>query len=240
MPNLFHASRNPLSLYDLRAINHQGDFAASTISIVIHAGRRSVSTYGLLKKQRVPQSYGAQHRPPFFKRRELHGSLQRDRPPLYESPENLEIQTAITEWTVAGCGEKGQQEIRVTRQQGPYVSALQKALNRLRTTGYGWIYPTGAKVYPSWGLVSEKGEFDQKTYTSLKGFQDWANRFNRAIAHDVGIKYGGAPRTRAYKKEYYGVRERIKPDGIAGPVTLTALDEVLGRFRYNEKREGKR
>ena len=160
---------------------------------------------------------------------------------LYHNPQMpLRSKLLSPQGQLQAAARKGSKKYVKRSHQGPHVSALQQSLNRLRTAGYGWVYPTGAKVFPSWRVVSVKGEFDQHTYAALKGFQDWANRFNRANAHHVGVTYGGAPGTRAYKKEYYSVRERIKPDGIAGPVTLNALDETLRTFTRQEKREGKR
>ena len=112
-------------------------------------------------------------------------------------------------------------------EEGLHIVALQQALNRLRTKkSVGYTSPSGIRCYPNWGLVDDDGKFGEKTFTALKAFQNWSNRENRAHTQDLA-EIGFTPGTLKYKKEYNSLRNRVKRDGIAGPVTLVRLDGAI-------------
>ena len=123
-------------------------------------------------------------------------------------------------------------------EHGPHILALQKALNLLRKGTFGYKIPGKPSmnlVSPNWPVVSENRDFDRRLYDAIKSFQNYANRFQRFWSHLQASDIGQMG-SRGYKKKYYEIRVRVARDGIAGPVTLGILDEMLAGKRYLDQK----
>ena len=94
-------------------------------------------------------------------------------------------------------------------QKGTHIRALQKGLNRIRK---------------QWRLLEVDGKFGDNTYAALKACQVELNKWDisrvRVDARHHGVNFSN--------QTFQEMLNNIKSDGIAGPITLRGMDEILG------------
>ena len=91
-------------------------------------------------------------------------------------------------------------------QEGRHIRALQKGLNHIRK---------------NWRLLDVDGKFGDNTFAALKACQDELGRWDSSRIQEEARLH--VSKVSKFKWMLRG----IKSDGIAGPITLTSIDDIL-------------